>query len=205
MTIQFTKPQFFYHQKVENHDLIKCALLPHILSYYHTHQKDSNYTWGITQTVSSSNHENEDDLYILKEVITDSMYKDIIWNPLDNMMKELHENTYNVPQESFLSSLWWNVYPAGSFAQPHTHRGHDLSGVYFLHMNERNTLMFQPASQDNLFAFTDRVYDTEHIPEGHVILFPSMLQHYVNPCKEMRVSISFNIRCSQKVITSPFH
>ena len=73
----------------------------------------------------------------------------------------------------------------------------DLSGAYFLHMDEPNTLCFQPYSFDGFFpsSSSDYLSTSDITEEGYVAIFPAHLLHYVNPCKSQRVTISFNLLC----------
>ncbi len=186
MLYRFKSP-FVYTQKVNNHEFIKAQLMPHILSFYTQHKDDPDYHWADSQTIN--NHHQQD-----LSVFTEQMYKDIVWDPVDAMLIELNQTPS--PARSHIAGMWWNIYPAGSFAQVHDHRGYDLSGAYFLHMNEPNTLMFEPQCNDGFFPFTYDILATHDITqEGYVAIFPSSLKHYVNPCKEMRVTISFNLSC----------
>lgn len=184
MLHKFRSP-FVYIQKVKNHEFFKSQLVSHILEFYNKNQNDSKYFWGNSQTVN--NHYHQD-----KSIFTDEMYNNIIWNPIDNMFRELKD--YPIPSKSYLSGIWWNIYPPGSFAESHNHQGNDLSGVYFLHLTEPNTLIFEPPCNDGFFQLTYETLNTKDITEeGDVVIFPSSLRHHVNPCQNLRIGISFNI------------
>lgn len=186
MLHQFKAP-FVYVHRVQNHDAIKAQLMPNILSFYHEHKNDPDYHWAKSKTVNSHCHQ---DL----SIFTPEMYREIVWNPLDAMLNELPD--YSKPYKSYLTSMWWNIYPPQSFAEVHDHRCYDISGAYFLHLTEPNTLCFDPPCHDGFFPFTHETLHTDDITsEGDVVLFPSALRHYVNPCLELRATISFNIAC----------
>lgn len=182
------RPPFLYTQQIENHEYIKAQLMPHILSFYQEHKDDEDYHWGNINVVNNHRHQSV-------ELFTNQILNDLIWNPTDNMIEEMNGH-YPIPARSHLAGIWWNIYPAGSYAQVHDHRGYDLSGVYFMHMNEPNTLVFQPDSNDSFFPWTaDTLYTDKMTQEGSLVLFPSGLKHYVTPVSEMRISISFNLIC----------
>jgi len=182
------RPPFLFTTQIESHEYIKATLMPHVLSFYHEHKDDENYYWGKINVVNNHHHQSV-------SLFTNQILTDLIWNPLDLMIKEMN-GCYPVPAQSHLAGIWWNIYPAGSYAQVHDHRGYDLSGVYFMHMNEPNSLVFQPESQDSFFPFTsDTLYTDKITKEGTLVLFPAGMKHYVTPVSEMRISISFNLIC----------
>jgi len=188
MTLHTFRSPFVYTHTVNNHEFLKAELMPSILSQYTQNKTNDDYRWARTNTIN--NHHAQD-----LSLFTPQILKDMIWNPLDAMFDDM-KSFYSIPYKSHLAGIWWNVYTAGSTAQVHDHRGYDLSGVYLLHMNEPNTLTFQPECYDGFFPFTyDILYTDSITQEGTVLFFPSAMKHYVNPCTEMRVSISFNLIC----------
>jgi uncharacterized protein (TIGR02466 family) len=183
------RPPFIFVTTIQNHESIKAQLMPDILSFYHEHKDDEQQHWNKIPVVTNYNHQSVD-------CFTDEIKQDLIWNSLDLMFHEMNGH-YPIPSQIHLTSIWWNVYTSGSYANSHDHRGYDLSGVYFLHMNEPNTLVFEPDSSDSFFPWTtETFYTNDKTTEGSLVLFPSSMKHYVTPVSEMRITISFNLICN---------
>jgi hypothetical protein len=88
--------------------------------------------------------------------------------------------------------IWYNHYEAGGHHEPHSHIGFGLAGVYFLQLDEPNTLRFHSPTA----AISKLVNDTvsaEFLTEGDIVLFPSHMLHYVQPAQKPRTTISFNL------------
>lgn len=100
-----------------------------------------------------------------------------------------------------IDALWINVNYPGAFNMSHIHE-HALSGVYYITVPS-------PATQSGKLVFIDprqRVsMSTQRIKSvnfpivpdiGACIIFPSWLEHYVEPNQsaETRISISFNLK-----------
>jgi len=94
-----------------------------------------------------------------------------------------------------LDSLWVNINSQYSFNANHIHSG-ALSGVYYVKTppDSGRLVLVNPANRSE--ASRIRVKNYGLTPEeGACIIFPSWLEHYVEPNKntEDRISISFNI------------
>lgn len=95
-------------------------------------------------------------------------------------------------------ACWAMIMRENAQSQVHCHPGADLSGVYYVKVPEENpgSLCFldpRPGAKNN------RIFqkDTKMIfqpREGTGLVFPSWVDHYVEPhnTKETRISISFN-------------
>jgi hypothetical protein len=176
-------------QQVAKHQEIKDKLMPIMLAYYEEHLTDPNYIWGKSQTVNSHYHQ---DLTVFDA----DMIQEIVWNPLDAMFEEQKQSGMKMPEKSHLIGMWWNIYPPHSWAPTHKHLGYDISGTYFLELDEPNGLVFVPPCIDGYFPFSSENYFTDEITqESNVVFFPSGLAHYVEPCNKRRMSVSFNILC----------
>jgi len=192
MIHKFNSP-FIFTMKIKNHLDIKKHLTPIISAHYESNKDKQQSKWGKSQTIT--NHYNQD-----WSAYRQSDIDDIVWQPVNQMFEELSSTKQlldGVPKQSKLLSLWWNTYEPNSYAPPHDHRGYDFSAVYFLHLDEPNTLCFQPYSFDSIFpsVSTDVVFTDDITEEGSIVIFPAHLLHYVNPCKKIRRTISFNIQC----------
>lgn len=152
--------------------------------------------------------------------------KDLKTNYLDNfnleISKLLHiieENVWVFKKELGLrlnlflsvSNIWININPKAGFNRPHTHPGAILSGVYYVSANKNPAkIVFKNPSVNiehycpDLFIENYNEYNSNIcgiIPQsGELILFPSWIEHYVEPNinDEDRISIAFNVIISNK-------
>ena len=110
------------------------------------------------------------------------------------------------PADIFISNMWINVNPLGGFNRPHVHPQSIFSGVYYIDGDESNgSIVFKHPAINHQYHinneiaeftnFTSSVYRIEPV-KGKLVIFPSWLEHYVepNPKSLDRISISFNTR-----------
>lgn len=106
----------------------------------------------------------------------------------------------------YLNNLWININQKSSFNRPHVHPGSILSGTYYVDcdINSGNIVFKHPSmghqyslKEDSIIDFTEFNAATWSVrPEiGKLIIFPSWLEHYVEPnvSDRERISIAFNI------------
>ena len=132
--------------------------------------------------------QSRDDLHkepIFKEFVNNTLLKSIS----QPILKE-----YGI-EEFGIQSMWANVNQKYSFNYQHTHEGY-LSGVYYLKVpqNSGRLIFTNPAVRSESHPIRQKNYPI--IPqELACIVFPSWLEHYVEPnmSDEARVSISFNV------------
>ena len=106
-----------------------------------------------------------------------------------------------------ITSCWANINTQGTGHRIHSHPNNFLSGVYYVQIPEgANTINFHdPRLQTGIIRppvtqltseNTDQV--VVEVKEGTFLLFPSWLQHSVDPSKieRSRISISFNLMFS---------
>tara|TARA_B110000285_G_scaffold203804_1_gene240255 strand:- start:316 stop:957 length:642 start_codon:yes stop_codon:yes gene_type:complete len=136
----------------------------------------------------------------------------IIWNPLDNFIKEINSKyQYKISvKESFVSGYWFNTYDKYDNQDLHCHIEHKrikngviyhaiFSGVYILNdENESSSLLFRSSREqpftDPTIEYTFDTGKTSDIKEGTVMIFPVQLLHMVRNCiKPGRRTIAFNI------------
>ena len=95
----------------------------------------------------------------------------------------------------YLQTMWANINEHGDFNMPHVHEG-VLSGVFYCKTPENSgrLILQDPAVRSNahLIKNSDFAINPKKLA---LIVFPSWLEHYVEPSQseELRVSISFNI------------
>jgi uncharacterized protein (TIGR02466 family) len=94
-----------------------------------------------------------------------------------------------------IQSMWANINDKYNYNAHHTHEG-ILSGVFYLHVPENSgrLILVDPAVRNHNSVIKNSNYGIK--PERLAcIVFPSWLEHYVEPNQsdEYRISISFNI------------
>lgn len=186
MLHEFPAP-FIGWYPVENHTQIKDELLPKI--YSHATKKQDCFKrqcTGLNSAPTTTFYHQSFDYF------TDDILNSIVWKPLNELFKE--KQLQPTPIQSDVTGLWWNIYERGDSAAIHRHLSADFTGIYLLHNEEPNkTVFYNPGQPAPNYPHLIESYTTEHITEGHVILFPSYLLHYVLPCEKHRVIVSFNV------------
>ena len=137
----------------------------------------------------------------LRDKIFSKLNKKIIENFLQYINKISLKNDFKI------SNMWANVNRYKDYNLIHSHPNVTVSGVYYLKVpkNSGNIFFVNPASQliETSWDKCIEKYTTQNSPffrvnpiEGQLILFPSWLQHGVEPNlnkKQDRISFSFNI------------
>lgn len=185
----FPEP-FVYHYAVPEHQQLKEELQPKLESFYQKHSQEKKYRWTNDPLITSKMCTNFNQASLQKNWYTQQHLEAIVWNPLDQLLQKLNERTSRCK----LSMFWWNVYQKGDSAPIHNHGSFGLSGVYLLHLNEPNKTVFLHNTRMLLKNQQDLIhYDTKNVREGTVLLFPSSLNHFVEPAGTTRMTISFNV------------
>lgn len=192
-TFLFPTP-FVWWTKLGCHQEIKEKYIPLISKDLETNQdyyKQQN-SWNCQVTTSFFNEDN----YMLH--IFDREFLDkVVWDSVDKMLVDINERiTLPVPKSSVLSHIWYNKYDNLNWQEIHNHeKSSTYSGIYLISLEENNTTNF--VYPQHLRCYTNETLytlNTSNLDEGHVIIFPSELMHYVNPTlSQNRLTISFNI------------
>jgi uncharacterized protein (TIGR02466 family) len=108
------------------------------------------------------------------------------------------------PKQLWMSSMWVNVMPTGSYHTMHNHPFSVISGTYYVDLPKNSSplkledprsglLMNAPLIKEKAPAAKHRFFCL-HPKAGEVVLFESWLRHEVpeNLGKTPRISISFN-------------
>lgn len=107
-----------------------------------------------------------------------------------------------------ISSFWVNINGKGHANVPHTHRGFTFSGVYFVdgQPGSGDLVLVHPSQQFPYhyldLPFKDHSIDKSlgtihYTPQpGKLVIFPSWIQHYVQPnlTDQDRISIGFDVQ-----------
>jgi hypothetical protein len=191
MIFNFDSP-FVAWYPVENHEQLKKKYLPIIRD--HCDEIKNNSMTFHNHSHTSYFHSADENNPLKQKDLIDA----IIWNPFDTLLTEKEINPQ--PTQSKLLDIWWNQYYPNGYTRPHKHNSSDFSGIYLLKLNEPNTTEFlQVSGEAPTHSFMRNMHSTKHITEGHVIIFPSFLLHYANPCTKSRVIISWNIQTSAEL------
>jgi uncharacterized protein (TIGR02466 family) len=108
----------------------------------------------------------------------------------------------NVP---YLGNMWANINPPGGYNRPHTHPNSLWSGVYYVRTPKNSghlkcedpksvaAMTYPRRKEGQLPSYLWREVHFEPIA-GRLIMFPSWLNHCVDPnqSNDIRISVSFN-------------
>lgn len=188
---------FIYWDKVSDHQEIKEKYLPLILE---TNSKvEKRNKWRCEVTTSYMNDDINNTLF------DDHFIQTVVWKKFDEFLENKPPHI-SIPKESYIQNIWYNYYTPGQYQEIHQHlSAHNIvtekglisqlfSGIYLIDLQEKNkTVFYQPGPLPSMPTPESYTITTEHIEEGNVIFFPSSTPHYVLPCENPRVTISFNI------------
>jgi uncharacterized protein (TIGR02466 family) len=122
----------------------------------------------------------------------------------DNIYRSVKkiEKNLSISKELRLRNLWCNINGLGSFNRPHSHPGGVVSGVYYVSIPKNSgSIVFLNRNLDSFYNKNVKNYNEYNSStwiikpeENQCVLFPSYLEHYVEPNlnKKERISISFN-------------
>jgi hypothetical protein len=164
---------------------------------YGTYYRKKNL-WNCNVTSSYFN-----ETHSVPQFLDNNFYNEVVWKPFDNMLEKLGEKiNLPTPSTSKITSLWYNKYIGGEWQEMHNHlppqgdpQPQQYSGIYLLDLNEPNSTIFYENNPVSAFNTDGHAvnFKTDDFEEGSVIIFPSELEHYVNPCVNNRMTVSFNI------------
>ena len=130
-------------------------------------------------------------------------YKALV-DQLFQMQQEIYKEDC-LADQPVLGNMWANINPPGGFNRPHIHPNSLWSGVYYVktpkdcgHLKledpkTRAEMVMPKRTQDQLPQYLWREVHYEPIA-GRCIMFPSWLNHTVDPNRsnDIRISVSFN-------------
>jgi hypothetical protein len=183
---------FLYHNRIENHEQIKEKYLS-LIECDHELNKDfykEQSTWACN---ISSNYFGDSEHNI--SMFDDEFYHSIVWSPLKDAIQKLCNSIscFQAPSTFKLTKIWYNAYTENKYQECHEHGDSNFSGIYIMSMEEKNKTLFFQNQLNSAYPHSFYCFDTLHIEEGSVIIFPSSLLHSVSPCEKERVTVSFNI------------
>jgi hypothetical protein len=187
--------KFVYWNPVKNHKLIKSQYYPKIINELNREKNNFatqvNHNWECNCYSNFFKRDGE-------KIFDQYFFDQVIWSVFDEMLYDLSNSNINFssPKKSSIIQIWYNYYEKGMFQEVHNHVSlHQLShfsGIYLMHLQGKNTTIF--TNDESIPTYPNlNVFKTDHISEGNLILFPSKLMHYVNPCLDNKLTVSFNI------------
>jgi len=201
MTLHKFRPEFIYYQPVENHEQHKQLILSTIQQEVEQRKFARAQRTNIPYSSQTLIYEPDTptDTAGGKTQInyTPQFMNDVVTMPTINMLNEI-KSEFNITtptiKEPYLKDIWWNYYLPGKHTAPHIHVDTDFSGIYIVECNEPNPTQFKQSLRSvGPLPLYEEYYSSEDIKEGHVMIFPSSLLHWVNPCQSERCSVIFNI------------
>lgn len=134
----------------------------------------------------------------------DNMHLEPIFEPLCSKIlsvanSEIIQDYSHINSDPFkIDALWINVNPPGAFNMPHIH-GCELSGAFYVSVpqNSGRFVVIDPRQRVSMSSYRIKEQNYPVQPtEGTCLIFPSWLEHYVEPnnSNEPRISISFNLK-----------
>jgi uncharacterized protein (TIGR02466 family) len=124
--------------------------------------------------------------------------KDFIQQHLETYLKEIISP--KDPIEIYITQSWVNVNNPGDSHHQHTHPNSILSGVFYIDVEEKDSIIFLDSKPNYFNIDTDNpsylnsgIYHL-NVFSGDLVIFPSTLNHYVEKTisSKSRISLSFN-------------
>ena len=139
---------------------------------------------------------------------TSDMHKKEEYKPLIHELFVMQFDIFKeecLDSEPFLGNMWANINPPGAFNRPHIHPNSLWSGVYYIKTPE-NCGHLKCEDPKSVAAMTHPRRKEGQLPSylwkevhyqpiaGRLIMFPSWLNHCVDPNQsdDIRISVSFN-------------
>jgi len=138
-----------------------------------------------------------DDHYVLDTYSSLSVLPKIT-ETLNQYLRDVYQPKFEVKAE--ITQSWINLTNKGHSHHRHRHPNSHISGVYYVSTTPQDKIMFinpffytWKLETDNYNVFNSQEWWFE-AEQGFLILFPSTLEHYVNPVltDTARISLSFN-------------
>ena len=137
-----------------------------------------------------------------------NMHEKPEYKVLVDMLYEAQSFIYKdeiLDNEPYLGNMWANINPPGGYNRPHTHPNSLWSGVYYVKAphNSGHLKVEDPKPYRDILRpkrkqgeLPRHLWDEVHFEPiaGRLIMFPSWLNHCVDPnqSNDIRISVSFN-------------
>ncbi len=145
------------------------------------------------------------------QYMSDDLVEEVKKGLLNHTKKVM--DAYNMPNDIYYKSFWYNAYYEGQGQEPHNHLSPANTnpfwcGIYFAKNCFDGQLTFNKTdyalrtqqlccwNESKISSYYQELFIAD-IPDGHVVYFPPHLQHAVQVGKEnrhkMRLTFSFNL------------
>ena len=199
-------PVSFFHSQVENNDEIKKLLVSKI-------EEDSKELpipdgWITNKLKTSFSGEKRGKEIFFGE---DNTYQTILEKKYAKCLDSFFDATYTI----MIDDIWYNCYTDGEYQEPHNHLSSGLNNqphfscIHFLSFDKtrhKPTNFCDPLEKIRTMSleFDRNQYNSVYAPnieEGDFIMFPSYLEHFINPSMSTkdypRITIAMNITVLQ--------
>lgn len=206
--------QYVFWKTVDNHTEIKQKLMPVIEQIKNDFIKDHNPFESCTM-VSSLYHDDRVKHSEINSFLMTSDLLKLVWNTVDENIKHLVDKGIDcpVPKNSICTESWFNIYGKNHHQEMHRHMNapfaidgdiytSSYSIVYILNDDapDENSLVFRNIMEKSYASGDHKLFKTREVPtikEGTILVFPSSLDHYIEPVKKAgRITIIYNIMSS---------
>ena len=107
----------------------------------------------------------------------------------------------------YITTSWMNFSTKGQQHHPHQHPNSILSGVFYLNVDQGDSIMFTKSSSNQIVIKPTEynVFNSDSwsvpVANGDLVLFPSNLFHLVPPVahNSIRISLAFNVFITGKI------
>ena len=134
-------------------------------------------------------------------ILNDSKFNVLNGTVLD-LMTEFYNKIYSdVKYRIYLKEAWTNVNNDKLITFPHNHKECLLSAVYYPLSTDGEIVFLNPmqsllARQNNDMVKDYNQYNSEYyrfkVSTGDLVIFNSMLYHFITPSESKRISIAYN-------------
>ena len=190
---------FYYQSKLTGHSDYKKNLLPKVLEEYSKFTgSNTEGQWGCDCFTT----------FFDRDLVT---YKPLE-EELNFVVRQMFEELQMQPHAFAVEQTWFNAYREKQYQEVHCHTGASFSGVYYLQFDPTvhkattfmNPIRWGESKRHSKFWYPElwstqslyHHYDEPTVDEGSVVIFPSELDHYVQPffnSPSIRVTCSFNV------------
>lgn len=201
---------YVYWENLKEHKTLKNEILPIINDLKVKHPSENPFDM-CKMTTNYTDYTNSD-------FLNKKQLKKIVWDPINNMINEIHRENPSgpkiEPKSSFVEGYWYNIYDEGDFQEVHNHLGpaKEIDGITY-YPSFSLIYILNDEGPVNKTAFIDFPYgnipfsrpgtlsyhtgQNKDIKEGSVVIFPPFLNHGVGPVEVSgRITIAFNVYSS---------
>jgi uncharacterized protein (TIGR02466 family) len=177
-------------------------LFPSVITvsdYIDTITNEQIHTIKNLEVQQNAGNDRSKDVYLLDKSVFKSL-KTTFEEALNNYLREILQIEPEV--EIYITQSWANFTGKNQFHHLHNHANSFLSGVFYVDVNEEDSIYFYSPIKDQYMikvkSKNSNFYNAScwsvPIKTGQLLIFPSTLDHEVVPKTENnnRISISFN-------------